>query len=474
MLKLRAAVYLGWSFVLLSSSSWLPLVAGSSEASACKSNSCRFSEEDDGSQAGSTISLLQVTSTAQRSAPLQVRHTPDHSTGGAGSNIAGASDDVQHPLFLVEKHNDLRHGGTFPNPTSPPEEVEQFLLKIGYTAAASMMKQENVNGDAFFRMRYEDLMQYGMSEEEIANLLPRLHTASSQWNIRKKMEHMASAGRIFRQRSALHDVVGDDGVLMISLDRVSDRFNHSSKVLEQIGIHVKKISAVDASSATPQELAQGCAKGGEEGVKEWCNGPDQFRSGHGCGWPTEQAVAASHRKALEFAKSRGRKWTAIFEDDAVPAPIQNWDDVFRDAWSNLPQRVKFVRLGWCQAGNMNWKYPMRQVFLAKSNLSVLVEQWNYNGEMLYDPGGCTTAYMVHRDILDNVLNLFPCCGPVDSCYKWDYFKYVDPDTNKFQGLDVMMSLDSHDEPLWDDWYLEHHGLIFQDRDRLDRTQVLGR
>jgi len=480
MLKFRAAIYLGWSFVLLAASGSLSLDAGSSEAGTCKSNSCRFSAADDGTEADGTLSLLQVATTALRSMPSEVAHTPDNITGGVSSDVEGASDHERHPLVLAEKENDLRHGGKFPAPTSGPEVVEQFLLKLGHAAAAGMMKQSNINGDAFIRMSREDLLRYGISEEDVEHLLPRLRTAQAQWNIRKKIEHFTDTGTIFQARSALHDVVGDDGVLMISLDRVSERFDHSSKALEQIGIHVKKISAVDASSATPQELGQGCPKAGVEGVREWCDGPEQFRSGHGCSWETEQAVAASHRKALEFAKKRappengGKEWTAILEDDAVPAPIEHWDLAFRDAWAELPERVKFVRLGWCQAGQMNWKYPMRQVPFSNSSNSVLVEQWDFGGEMLYDPGGCTTAYMVHKDILDEVLNLFPCCGPVDSCYKWDFFKRVDPDTNKFHGLHAMLSLDSHSEPLWDDWYLEHHGLFFQDRGKLDRTQVLHR
>mmetsp|Transcript_8960 Transcript_8960/g.15429 ORF Transcript_8960/g.15429 Transcript_8960/m.15429 type:complete len:452 (+) Transcript_8960:35-1390(+) len=445
MVKLRRAIFChGWC---------LPLLLSCLEARVCTTDSFGSSEAD---EADGTFSLLQVATTARRAAPVEVGHPQD--------SILEAE---QSSTVLADKVS-IRN--KFPTPTSPPSAVETFLRRCGFTRTARLMKQDHITGDAFIRMGHSDLVYYGMSDDQIKNILPRLQTARAQPNLRKRMLRMAKNEAVFQKRSSLHDIVGDDGVLMISLGSASDRFNHSSHALKQVGIHVNKLSAVDASTATPQELAQGCLKSTWRKAEKWCLN----RAGQGCLGDTAQAIALSHKKALEWAKKRDGEWTAVFEDDAVPAPLENWELVFRDAWAKLPKTVKFVRLGWCYWEHDDWTYPVFEVPFAESNISILVESWKSHGETRYDPGGCTTAYMVHKDILDEVLNLFPCCGPVDSCYKWDFFKRVDPDTNKFHGLHAMLSLDSHSEPLWDDWYLEHHGLFFQDRGKLDRTQVLHR
>jgi len=458
MVNLHAAILsYGWILpLLLSGSSSVIQIehdGGRLEARVCMSDSSGSSEADDGSQADGTFSLLQVATTARRAAPVEVGHPQD--------SILEAE---QSSTVLADKVS-IRN--KFPTPTSPPSAVETFLRRCGFTRTARLMKQDHITGDAFIRMGHSDLVYYGMSDDQIKNILPRLQTARAQPNLRKRMLRMAKNEAVFQKRSSLHDIVGDDGVLMISLGSASDRFNHSSHALKQVGIHVNKLSAVDASTATPQELAQGCLKSTWRKAEKWCLN----RAGQGCLGDTAQAIALSHKKALELAKKRHGEWTAIFEDDAVPAPFENWELIFRDAWARLPKRVKFVRLGWCYWERFDWRYPVFEVPFAESKISILVDQWKSRGETRYDPGGCTTAYMVHKDIVDDLLSLFPCCSPLDISYDLDYLRRVDPVTQKPKGMDVMMSLDTHSEPLVGEDELELHGLILQDREALERTHL---
>mmetsp|Transcript_118115 Transcript_118115/g.204116 ORF Transcript_118115/g.204116 Transcript_118115/m.204116 type:complete len:474 (-) Transcript_118115:71-1492(-) len=467
MVKLRRAIFChGWC---------LPLLLSCLEARVCTTDSFGSSEAE---EADGTFSLLQVATTARRAAPAEVGQ-PQHNISEVEPSSVVLADDVsiRNKLPNYTNTNELTHlmricefPNKFPTASSPQYEVQIFLRKCGQTRTADLMKENNVTGDEFIHMGHGDLVHYNMSDELIEEIMPLLQRALAQPTLMEGMLRMANNTLVVQQRSSLHDIVGPHGVLMISLDSASARFDQSSRLLSQVGIHVERFGATDDSTATPQELAEGCMKNTSTDVKTFC----LDRAGQGCLGDTEQAIALSHRKALEWAKKRDGEWTAVFEDDAVPAPLENWELVFRDAWAKLPKTVKFVRLGWCYWEHDDWTYPVFEVPFAESNISILVESWKSHGETRYDPGGCTTAYMVHKDILDEVLNLFPCCGPVDSCYKWDFFKRVDPDTNKFHGLHAMLSLDSHSEPLWDDWYLEHHGLFFQDRGKLDRTQVLHR
>jgi len=118
-------------------------------------------------------------------------------------------------------------------------------------------------------------------------------------------------------------------------------------------------------------------------------------------------LSLSHRRALLVAKDRNSTWTAIFEDDAVPVDQTNFNTNFRKVWGQVPEGVGYVRLGWCpfthdeQTTNFTYDH-----FRLVSGLPV---------------GGCTTAYMVHRDIIPTLLGLFPCCSSLDACLNSDLF-----------------------------------------------------
>mmetsp|Transcript_75878 Transcript_75878/g.143024 ORF Transcript_75878/g.143024 Transcript_75878/m.143024 type:complete len:475 (-) Transcript_75878:28-1452(-) len=460
-----------WTHVWLQVVGTLWFVASHSVQSVeCAATFSAHSAEDMVEGTDDTISLLQVATAAQRSMPTR--------TKDGGNDIIAEDqdrDDLGVSAHLGEGEQSVRRKRAFRShfikDTSSVDKVWNFFRRIGDEAVGMKMRRDNIDGSALYNMSASDLRKYGLNEYRIRVVLDRIWTAKAQPMLRKSLTRMARARLHYTGDWTLHDIVGPDGVLMITLDREIGRFKHSAKILRQIGVNITRVSAVDSANDSAKELNKGCFKQKEPKVKEWCE--ENGRSGKGCEWPSEQAVTASHRKALEIAKERakrGQKWTLILEDDAIPAEFENWNRAFRELWRMVPPRVKFLRLGWCQVGTMDWKDPIVQVPFVKTSDAILVDKETCCGdENHYDPGGCTTAYMVHEDILDDILNLFPCCGPVDSCYKWDYFKKFDSETRKERGLKSMMSVDSHNWPLWDS-AVEQHGFILQDRETLHSSQ----
>jgi len=236
------------------------------------------------------------------------------------------------------------------------------------------------------------------------------------------------------QSSFLHQIVGMDGVLMLSLPRDDfERFNYSQHLLWNVGISPTKFIATDGNGATPEVLAQGCLLGDDKGSP--LKGASGHTCGSGCGTKVEQAIAESHRQALTAALYReNNNWTAIFEDDAVPVLPESgaWDSELKRIWSQLPKHVGMIRLGWCEPGEDvsepwggkftgyggNWTDNWFDADLAQPlNKAIGTFMWTRATRI----GGCTTAYMVHKRIIPDLLRIFPCCSPLDSCLEWDYF-----------------------------------------------------
>jgi len=226
--------------------------------------------------------------------------------------------------------------------------------------------------------------------------------------------------------SALHEVVGHDGVLMIHLDRIG-RKQATNPRLHEVGIYPTIFPAVDVDTTSPDDLREGCISA-KDASHEAC----KDRSGYGCHLTIEQAIAESHRRALLVAKDRNSTWTAIFEDDAVPVDQTNFNTNFRKVWGQVPEGVGYVRLGWCpfthdeQTTNFTYDH-----FRLVSGLPV---------------GGCTTAYMVHRDIIPTLLGLFPCCSSLDACLNSDLFATPSlcgqNNTRRCWGQEYLMGIDT--------------------------------
>jgi hypothetical protein len=256
--------------------------------------------------------------------------------------------------------------------------------------------------------------------------------------VKKEIEFPEDAGAV---QNSLHDVVGKDGVLMISLSKESPRFRSSSSKLAQVGIKTTFFPGVDGRDPKIPQADLDVAiiwpdpappwyhhKAGSEGVRRI------------------QALAESHRRALLSAQQRRMNWTAILEDDAIPSwgegrPVE-WSEAFKAAWALLPANGLFVRLSYChlrswplnqtpyEAGLHLWTY-------ADGGQFRLTRWMAWKGK--YQPGGCTTAYMVHKDIIPEMLSTFPCRAPIDACWN----KYF---TTNTRGYDFLFNIETHVSP----------------------------
>jgi hypothetical protein len=238
----------------------------------------------------------------------------------------------------------------------------------------------------------------------------------------------------FKLKSSVHDVVGPDGVLMISLERDSSRFEFSEDHLGIAGIRPTKLLATDGKCASDDSLQMGCASQNRQNA-EWCS--KLQKTGTGCQGKAEQAIADSHRRALLAAHDREYNWTMILEDDSVLVRPHRWDKAFKKAWSQIPPGTEIVRLSWCLPGNSSSIFQPAYIDAGEFKL---IKWHGYTTG--YRAGGCTTAYMVHRNIIPEMLSIFPCCCPVDCCLENDLYNRVQGHSrSETRGMTIMLSMD---------------------------------
>merc|ERR1719174_3243260 len=65
--------------------------------------------------------------------------------------------------------------------------------------------------------------------------------------------------------SSFHKIVGDNGVLMLSMNRFSDRSTYASSQLNRIGIYPTLLPATDGYCASKAALEKGCWSQGYQG-----------------------------------------------------------------------------------------------------------------------------------------------------------------------------------------------------------------
>lgn len=247
----------------------------------------------------------------------------------------------------------------------------------------------------------------------------------------------------YRTHHSFHDVVGDGGAFLLTLEREPHRARYALDQLKQVGIFPENFTATDAWG-TPKEVL-------DEGCNEGCSG-------------VEAAIAHSHKRALEAALLRKATWTAIFEDDAVPVLIDGmtgskWDEEFRNIWSKVPKETKIVRLSWCMP----------------SGEGQMVAPPIGDGEMMltkvHPPGLCTGAYMVHKDIISKLLKIFPCNCSLECCLNWKFFLSKAKD-GKLMHEAILSNLDMVGAPSFikkaadSHRGLDMHGVVMQAFDRL--------
>lgn len=285
------------------------------------------------------------------------------------------------------------------------------------------------------------------------------------WGLRK-----AAAEKNALTFGSLHEVVGNDGVLVISLERKPERFEYVARKLATAGIHAVKFPATDVADASWMELDRGCLSSDHPDVMRVCKSTFDKRGAWGCSEKAVQAIAESHRRALLAAQQRDSQWTAILEDDVVPIKPERWDQAFHKAWSKVPPESKIVRLSWCMI--VDKQRDTAKIYADTGDF--VLAKWVGLDDATYHPGLCTGGYIVHKSIIPELLNLFPCCTAVDACY-FDLAERMVDSSGEFRGMEVMISMQAHEsrdliETMTSDPWLAQHGVMYQDRGMMLSTR----
>jgi len=281
------------------------------------------------------------------------------------------------------------------------------------------------------------------------------------------------------QLGSLHEVVGRDGVLVISLLSKPERFEHSAILLKQAGIWPTEFPAVESDCLQKEELDRVCPLHEDFlSISRTCHG----KMGMGCRLTIEQAIAESHRRALAAAQQRASDWTAILEEDVVPVRPSRWNSAFEKAWKRVPDGVKIVRLSWCNFPDDHPGQTMGMDTFSDIGDFMLANWTGYypeeSGERIYDSGGCTGGYLVHRSIIPEIMKIFPCCCALDCCLQYDFFGRPVPAAGGGDevplGTQIMLSMDawgSIDYAMnYTDWGLYQSGVMVQDSRNLPSTR----
>mmetsp|Transcript_31754 Transcript_31754/g.69396 ORF Transcript_31754/g.69396 Transcript_31754/m.69396 type:complete len:459 (-) Transcript_31754:120-1496(-) len=250
---------------------------------------------------------------------------------------------------------------------------------------------------------------------------------------------------------SLHSVVGADGAVMIALQREGSerRSLRAMDALAAAGIFPWEMAATEAARAPSAQLKLTCPLESDEGSAGWC--ADMGRESQpGCQSQIEQAVADSHRRALLAALKRDQSaspWTAILEEDVLPVLADGFDDAFAKAWSKVPAEAKLVRLGWC-----TFESDLGQIddeaLDENGSFKLVRKRWWTDGEgsKHYYTGGCSSAYIVHRSLISEMLKIFPCCCAFDCCLESQLFYAPSKlgesgEFGRWRGHDIMIDID---------------------------------
>lgn len=263
-----------------------------------------------------------------------------------------------------------------------------------------------------------------------------------------------------KQLSALHAVVGSGGALQINLERKPERAKYASEKLAAVGIFATKIPATDASCIPGHLLEEACSSD--------CS-------------PDEAAIAHSHKRALELASLRDEEWTAVFEDDAVPVLMgkmnaSEWNSEFRRIWRKVPEAAKVVRLSWCLPDSDKWTLQWEKPTIGEAGEGKMMltrfGMQSPDENIWHSVGLCTTAYMVRKDAIESLLNIFPCNGALDACLGWKYFNTWDEKTGS-PGLEYLYNLDIEGSASYirstGDVSMKFFGIMMQARNQLESS-----
>jgi hypothetical protein len=329
------------------------------------------------------------------------------------------------------------------------------LSEAGYSAVSSLSNDTEMG--CYFRRAAHHFGCNVTDENGLKGVVPYYSGVLAVQSYASLSEEIRAACGLSNTRArlgSLHDAVGIDGVLQIRLDG-SERYKYSAAMLKGASILPTEFSATNAHTASPDELRKSCPLASEPSTKSTCEERQvtleaALEDGNsGCRSKAEQAITDSHRRALLAAQRRnGSDWTAIIEDDVVPLHPGFFDAAFKKAWANVPASARMVRLGWCSfehdLGSIS-KHTYKDVGDFRIVKSMT---WSEaDGTEHYYTGGCTTGYLVHREILPELLGMFPCCCPIDCCLERQLF-YTPTKPQKIPGMvrgeQILVNIDAWD------------------------------
>jgi hypothetical protein len=217
--------------------------------------------------------------------------------------------------------------------------------------------------------------------------------------------------------------------------------------LNAAGIVPTVFPATDAKKANSDDMRKVCPLESDPDTKDFCQAHQ--KAGEGCKSTVEQAIADSHRRALLAAQEReDSEWTLIMEDDAVPVWPERWQQEFQRAWRKLPPQYKMVRLGWCTFEEDLG--PIRKTSDVPDGDTDLFHLYNWmswtdeTNQDHYYAGGCTTAYMVHKSVIPELLSIYPCCCPMDCCMERGFFYRTTDRPNLYRAQQIVTNMDTND------------------------------
>jgi len=256
---------------------------------------------------------------------------------------------------------------------------------------------------------------------------------------------------------SIHKVVGEDGVLQLRLDSI--RHARATQQLHSAGIVPTAFQATDARKASQDQLKAACPLSSDSEASFTCkkqevnlkiDAPLGLDGQAGCQSNVEQAIVDSHRRALVAASKRSNEWTAILEDDVVPVHAAAFSEAFKRTWEKVPSWAKMVRLNWC-TGDQELGSIRKETFADVSPFRLVNNMSWYDTEAdkrRYYTGGCATGYMVHKSILQEMLDIFPCCCGIDCCMERQFFyapaKSGGAEGHQYRGQQVMINMDAWD------------------------------
>lgn len=301
--------------------------------------------------------------------------------------------------------------------------------------------------------------------------------------------------------SSIHDIIGIDGALVLTLERFPERFRYAAGKLSEAGIIATPFPAADGLNDAEEELTRGCfhVDNPDTNLTYQAALEDQmfakiYSGGFGCGTRNDAACTESHHRALEAAQYRQSDWTLIMEDDAIPVEPANFATSFRDVWPKVPKSAKFVRLGWCTfpaggstGGNPKVVPKVSQESETSGTFTVIkdfavhadADDIQLLNEKNYDAGLCATAYMVHRSVIREVLGIFPCICLIDCCLSdtlfdrpvgangetWGQLNMVSIDIADSAGVEISKGWNRHPDML-------QFGPLVQDNREIPASRLL--